>query len=146
MGAIANAPTLGGDARLKGLHSFTVFVNVESPHIDTTGLRTRVELKLRQNGVAVRDSLPDAFLNLDCVVLQPTDPTVAKLFTYSCYVYVDQGLIRLAPAINRVLGVVWRSRASVSLVGTNNFDGALASDVDDAMSEFLNAWYKANPK
>jgi hypothetical protein len=144
--AMTTAPPLEGDAHLKGLHRFKVFVDVPSPLADTSGLRIRSELKLRQNGISVGDSLTDAFFNVDCVVLQPTGPTVDNLVVYSCYVYVDMYLVRQQPTRNRVLGVVWRSRSGVSMVGRNGFHDSLVSDVDAAMDEFLNAWYKANPK
>jgi hypothetical protein len=129
---------------LRGLTGFDVQLSMSTSTslIDTVALRNRVELKLRQNGIGVGADEPP-FLRVNCVALErDSSPIIA----YSCDVLVRQIVFRSFPSLLRTFATVWNSTGHVSTVGSSKFADSLFQQVDSSLDEFLNAWYKANPK
>jgi hypothetical protein len=127
---------------LRGLRGFDVDVSIRSDLADSSTIHNRVELKLRQNGIRVgKEEFP--YLLVSCVILQPKEGFV---YAYTCRVEVAQWVNRTFPAPLRVLATTWSSTSHVSTVGSDNLRASVANKVDAQMDEFLNAWFKANPK
>ena len=130
------------DEALRELRGFDVHVAISAQAADTVGIRNRIEPKLRQNGIRVgSDQAP--YLLVSCVALErETEPIVA----FTCSVKVHQWVVRAWPSALRILASTWQSEGHVSTVGQTKFRDAIAAKVDAKVDEFLNAWYKANPK
>jgi hypothetical protein len=127
---------------LRGLKGFWVLIGVGDVPVDTTTIRNRVELKLRQNGIRIG---PDeaAALTLQCVAVAADKPGISG---YSCWLGVHQLVVRTSPSPLRLDAETWRTRPHVSTVGSYNLRDSMARNIDVLCDEFLNDWFKANPR
>ena len=103
---------------LKGLKGFRIYILVRSSSLDSTAIRTKVELKLRQNGILVGEgNRPD--LTVNCVALDRPEKDIPAL---SCYVEVGQPVtLVIIPSIT-TWATTWTSEMVLSTIGRTNFN------------------------
>lgn len=127
---------------VKGIRDFNVYVDINSSLADTTSLHTKLELKLRQNGIGI-SSDASALLTYTCVALDGERRTT---IAYTCKLAVLQAVDRVYPTKLRVVAETWTSTPFAATVGVDKFKESMESSLDDLSNEFLNAWYSVNPK
>jgi hypothetical protein len=137
---------------LAGLKSICVLLersgNVgEDDGLDTTQIRTDVELKLRQAGIVVLSPEQSssrglsAFLYVNILAFQ-------REGVYAFY--VDLTILQRVRLIREpsvaVPGGTWSGQSYLGTVGRDGFADFVRSSVRDRTDEFINAYLAANPK
>ena len=151
----ASAATAGGDTEndrqsLKGLEGVGVVVEdleaeVEQGGLNTTSIRTDVELKLRQAGITVLTEA-EVLAAPGGPILHINVSTVGgPLYAYFVGVELCQD-VRLDrdPSIRIFTAVTW-SVGAVGTVGRSNLRD-IRNSIKDHVDEFLNAYLSVNPK
>jgi hypothetical protein len=128
------------DQPLKGLKSFRVLILPRSTLADSAGLRTQLELRLRQNGITVVDDAREG-IAFECTVADADDAAAI----YYCSLQVLGVVRRLAPTRLNFVAEMWSTGAVASSARVNLHE-RLGSTLASLTDSFLNAWYKENPK
>ena len=130
---------------LRGLPSVSVSFGIQAATADTTSLRSRVELRLRQAGVTIDPRAKSAIV-ISCNVMDRNANSSAGAVIFTCELTVSQLVVRITPTPLYVVGTVWSTTSMVGVVATSSFQNELALAIDGKITDFLNAWYKANPR
>lgn len=97
---------------------------------------------MRQNGIAIlSDTMP--LLHVTCSTVSNKEVDVAA---YSCGLHVRDFLVRSSPSPMRISSEVYQSFPAVGTTTRGRLDQNVRDFIDRVMDEFLNDWYKANPK
>ena len=139
-------------ATLAGLTGVYVLVEQISDEaqrdgLDTTQIRTDVELKLRQAGITVLTrqewlstaAAPYLYVNVQ-VLKNP-----AKFYVFSANVELGQRATLVHDPSMSVLATTWSATGTIGTVGSQKV-GSVREDVRDLTDQFINAYLAANPK
>jgi hypothetical protein len=137
-----NAPQVEGHAILAGFKDFDFRANIDVPKADADYLRSSSELKLRQSGLGVSSDAV-AYLAINCL---GTQNSIAPIVSFTCRTFVRLPVLQTYPSDRVVMADVWSTSESIADVGVNRVNDALKRMVEAQLSEFLNSWYRANPK
>ena len=138
----------------KTLAGLTMYVLVEHipdeaerDGLDTTQIRTDVELKLRQAGISVLTheewlstaAAPYLYVNVQ-VFKNP-----ANFYAYSANVELRQRVTLVHSPSTSALATTWSAHGTIGTVGSQKV-GSVREDVRDLTDQFINAYLAANPK
>lgn len=129
----------GKEAPLKGMRRFTFRVSTDSTYPDTEGLRTNLELKMRQAGITI-SPYGAPIVVLTCLASRITTLPIRVV---QCEVTVSDYVSRTVPIPQRFLAEIWRYQR-ISTVGDNTFAASYEDNALSTFDGFMNAWYKAN--
>jgi len=138
-------------ATLKGLRAMNVVVESLKPEAERDGLlrdtiRTDVELKLRQAGIAVLSkSEPPAYAYLYVNVGTMKPSAASGLYAYCVHVELVQRVYLARDASVFTFARTWQSTGIFGTVGTFNLS-SVRGTVRDSVDEFLNDYLAVNPK
>ena len=110
-------------------------------------IRTDVELKLRQAGIAVltlQQSVGTAAGPILYINVQVTKNS-ARIYAFSVDVELRQRVTLIQNPSMRVLAPTWSAAGVIGTVGYQKL-GSLREDVRDLTDQFINAYLAANPK
>ena len=115
--------------------------------LDTTQIRTDVELKLRQAGITVltqQEGLSTAaapYLYVNVQVLK----NPAKFYAFSADVELRQRVTLVHDPSMSVLATTWSATGTIGTVGSQKL-ASVREVVRDLTDQFINAYLAANPK
>src|SRR3989441_6312408 len=120
---------------------------VQRDGLDTTQIRTDVELKLRQAGISVLTheewlstaAAPYLYVNVQ-VFKNP-----ANFYAYSANVELRQRVTLVHSPSTSALATTWSAHGTIGTVGSQKV-GSVREDVRDLTDQFINAYLAANPK
>ena len=136
-------------AGLTGMYVSVVPISDEAQRdgLDATQIRTDVELKLRQAGIAVltqdewRSTMGAPYL----FVSVQTFKNPAHVYAYSADVELRQLVTLVRDPSKSVLAPTWSATGILGTVGPQKV-GSVREDVRDLTDQFINAYLAANPK
>ncbi len=143
-------------ATLKGLRGVHVIVENIDSEAERAGLaqatlRTDVELKLRQAGIAVL-SRTEAFatpgkpvLYLDVHARAPRGAASGS-YAYSIHLELQQLVVLERNAAMILLAPTWSTPGGVGIVASAQLSTVVRENVRDEVDRFINAWLSVNPK
>lgn len=143
------AQTLSPDvASLRGLAKVRLFVTPMrsdlAAAVDTIGLRTKIELKLREHGIQVDGPGDVGTLGDAAIIVDVGSVHSGALWALDVEVSVHQtATITRNNFVDRD-AITWRG-GQTSLVGDYYVAGAVLSAASDAIDDFLNVWLQVNP-
>lgn len=111
---------------------------------DTSALRTKIELKLREHGIQVFGP-GDIGTQADAVVNVDVNSIHGVLWAIDAEVSVQQTATVQRTQFVDVTAITWRG-GEMSTVGDEHVADAVLSDASDAIDQFLDAWLQANPR
>jgi hypothetical protein len=139
-------PQLILNTYLKGLTSVSVFVHpidaeAERDGLSTSQLKTDVELRLRQSGIAVAQQAPGyLWVGVDTIKSRLDNrysfDVQVKLYRSVVIVEIDQ----TAPAI------IWWTPSTIAITPASDLAKHVREDLSDQIDTFANAYLSANPK
>ena len=120
---------------------------VQRDGLDTTQIRTDVELKLRQAGITVLTrqewlstaAAPYLYVNVQAI------KNPANLYAYSADVELRQRVTLVHNPAVSILATTWSATGIIGTVGSRRV-GLLRENVRDLTDRFINAYLAANPK
>ncbi len=137
---------------LAGLTGMYVLVEhipdeAERDGLDTTQIRTDVELKLRQAGITVLTqqewlstaAAPYLYVNVQAIKNR------ANVYAFSADVELRQRVTLVRNPGMSILATTWSATGIIGTVGSQKL-GAVREDVRDLTDQFINAYLAANPK
>ena len=115
--------------------------------LDTTQIRTDVELKLRQAGITVLTqqewlstaAAPYLYVNVQAIKNQ------AHMYAFSADVELRQRATLVRDPSMSVLATTWSATGIIGTVGSQ-IVASVREDVRDLTDQFINAYLAANPK
>src|SRR2546426_5377535 len=138
----------------KTLAGLTMYVLVEHipdeaerDGLDTTQIRTDVELKLRQAGITVLTqqewlstaAAPYLYVNVQAIKNR------ANVYAFSANVELRQRVTLVRNPAMSILATTWSATGFIGMVGSQKL-GSVRNDVRDLTDRFINADLAANPK
>src|SRR2546425_8239420 len=136
-------------AGLTGVYVSVENIPDEAQHdgLDTTRIRTDVELRLRQAGITVLTrqewlstaAAPYLYVNVQ-VIKNP-----ANFYAYSADVELRQRVTLVHNPATSILAATWSATGIIGTVGSRRV-GSLRENVRDLTDRFINAYLAANPK
>ncbi len=131
-----------------------VYVSVENipdeaqrDGLDTTRIRTDVELRLRQASITVltqQEWLSTAFAPYLYVDVQAIKNR-ANVYAFSANVELRQRVTLVRNPAMSILPTTWSATGIIGTVGSQKL-GSVRDDVRDLADQFINAYLAANPK
>jgi|SRR2546422_778763 len=115
--------------------------------LDTTQIRTDVELKLRQAGITVLTrqewvstaAAPYLYVNVQAI------KNPANVYAFSANVELRQRVTLVRNPAMSILATTWSATGFIGMVGSQKL-GSVRNDVRDLTDRFINAYLAANPK
>ncbi len=149
---VAQGDNEGTRATLAGLTGVYVLVEhipdeAQRDGLDTTQIRTDVELKLRQAGITVLTqqewlstaAAPYLYVNVQAI------KNSAGIYAFTVDVELRQRVTLIQNPSMRVLAPTWSATGIIGTVGSQKI-GSVREDVRDLTDQFINAYLAANPK
>ena len=140
------------DKPLAGLKGVAVTIEKFRPEamadgLDSSQIKTDVELRLRKAGIKVFDNRYDAG-NVGAASLYVNVNTIkdaSSIYSYSLYVSVSE-LVRLIRTVPKLSVADTWSTSEVGHVGRDNMATSLRQDIGDKTDIFINDYLAQNPK
>jgi hypothetical protein len=113
--------------------------------VDTSSLRTSIELRLREAGLRIAtttDTAIDGFVEVEVTTVR--SPAAPNLLAFRYTISFEQ-----AVTIQRngrwLFATTWND-GGVAIVGSAKYDSGVREEVVRQLERFLNDWLKANPR
>ena len=136
-------------AGLTGIYVSVEHISDEAQRdgLDTTQIRTDVELKLRQAGIAVLTqqewlstaAAPYLYVNVQAI------KNPANVYAFSADVELRQRVTLVGNPSMSLLATTWSATGMIGTVGSQKV-ALVREDVRDLTDRFINAYLAANPK